>query len=513
MGDLNHELNRQAATKRLAALAARGAPVSIRPIEGGPEMGPWLRRAMGAVALTVASAASMAAVAPPASLPAHSPALAAAMQLGTVSVVVGGKAFETLHPMERVRLCKEVASEQRLSGHGLDWRDLYAVVQAETGWASRDGMGLNGKASFGLAQMEGATAEALGIDPHDPKQALAGVARLLKEAGAWAKAKGLSNRKAALSVYYNLSTRARNEWDGDSIDTLPRPTQQHIHNVQDGRRIATALAPRYEKFVMKAREALQSQEAIRADLAQQKTHLAGISAFGFGDVFKANAHGGNLRAKDLLSGQANNIASLAGDRASVTESMSVRLRMQGFPGSALRPSEDMARRIANQSRQDLQSQGLGKLTESLRYAGEAAAQVIASAKSRLVSQPQVANRNPIGTEFPALARVAVALGLPDVANTVSVHEITEGQPGEHAHERSMTANNRLAQDPENQMIKDATVMTAARGVLREQQAALAEALHRLAAHATSSGVQYALNEQGRMVAAAAAARPQRLVHA
>ena len=448
MDDLDRELNRKAAAARLGGLFARGAPVTIRPGHTGPDIGPWLRRAMGAAALTVASAASMAAAMPAGTpVPANSSALTEAMQLGSVNVVVGGKTFETLHPMERVRLCKEVATEQRLSGHGMDWRDLYAVVQAETGWASRNGQGLNGKASFGLAQMERATAESLGIDPDDPKQALAGTAKLLKEASAWARAKGVADKRAALSVYYNLSTKARNEWDGVSIDTLPKPTQQHIQNVKDGRKIATALAPRYEKFILKAREVLQAREAVRKDLAQQKAYLAGVSAFGFGEPFKAQAHGANLRVKELLTGQSRDVAGLAGDRSSVIESMSVRMRMRGFPGSALRPSEDMARRIANQSRKDLQSQGLEKLTDSLRYAGQAAADVIASAKARLVGQPQVANKNPLAAEFPALGRVAAVLGLPEIADSVSAREIAEGQPGEHAHERSMVANNRLAQDP------------------------------------------------------------------
>ena len=110
MDDLDRELNRKAAAARLGGLFARGAPVTIRPGHTGPDIGPWLRRAMGAAALTVASAASMAAAMPAGTpVPANSSALTEAMQLGSVNVVVGGKTFETLHPMERVRLCKELA--------------------------------------------------------------------------------------------------------------------------------------------------------------------------------------------------------------------------------------------------------------------------------------------------------------------------------------------------------------------------------------------------------------------
>lgn len=159
-------------------------------------------------------------------------------------VVVDGKPIETLQPMDRVRLCKIVAAEKNLKASGLDWRDLYAVVHAETGWAPRDGMGRNGKVSRGLAQLEDSTAKTLGVDPHNPKQAVGAVADLLKEAADWSRAKGYAISSGSMSVYYNLSTRSRNEWNGrskDAMDSLPIETQRHIINVSQGKLVANSL--------------------------------------------------------------------------------------------------------------------------------------------------------------------------------------------------------------------------------------------------------------------------------
>lgn len=511
MADFEREVNNLAATARLRSLLEGGSQVRIHggSVEGR-EISPWMRRAMGAVALSVAGAASAAA---PMTAPAgHAKELVDAMQLTPVQVVVSGKAYEAPHPMERVRLCKEIASEQRLNAHGFDWRDLYAIVQAETGWASREGKGLNGKPSFGLAQLEKATAESLGVDPHDAKQAIVGVAKLIKEASAWARARGVADKRAAISVYYNLSTKARNAWDGETIDTLPTPTQNHIRNLRDGHKIATSLAPRYEKFAIKARQALHAQAAIRADLEQQRAHLASLPPIGFGAAAVDGMPPAAAKARviDLLAGQVQ--ARREEVRVSADGSMSVQMRMQGFPGSALRPSEDMARRTLNQARRELQDQGLGRLADSLAYLGRVASDVVASARNRLGSQPLATAKNVFSAEFQTLAR-ALTGGDATLAGQRTSQQLADSQPDGRVLERSMAANLRLAQGGDGvRMIKDATVAASAPQALREQQLRLAEAVQRLAAQATSKGVQYALNEQGRMIAAAAGGQGQRLVH-
>jgi Transglycosylase SLT domain len=173
----------------------------------------------------------------------------------TFIVVVNGQEIESLIPEERIRLCKEVAKEARLKSSGLDWRDLYAVVHAESGWAPRDGMGFNGKISRGIAQIEDATAKSLGVDANDPKQSLEAVASLLKSAQRWSHARGHSLKDASLSVYYNLSTKGREMWDGVTTDDLPIPTQHHIANVKQGKLIATRIDKQLD--VQRGRESLK----------------------------------------------------------------------------------------------------------------------------------------------------------------------------------------------------------------------------------------------------------------
>lgn len=499
MAELDRELNNQVARGRLKSLLDSGAQISIHGTASVDDGGvsPWIRRAMGAAALTVAGAAAGA------QMPTDAiRQMAEAKNLQPVQVIVSGKVFEAPHPMERVRLCKEIASEQRLNSHGFDWRDLYAVVQAETAWAALNGMGLNGKASFGLAQMEDATAKALGIDPHDSRQALQGVARLLKEAAAWTRARGIEDKKAAVSVYYNLSTKARNEWDGVSVENLPTPTKNHIRNLRDGHKIATSLGPKYEKFMLKARQVLASQAAVKNDLVQQRAHIASLPAMGFeaGDVA-----GTKTRISDILASRHSDVGEAHVGEVAALSGMSVQMRMKGFPGSALRPSEEFARRSRNQVQESLRHQGLDRLTESLQFIGRAASDVVASARAALLSAAAATAGNSLSSEFPTLGR-AVAAGGSDLTAIVQLRtagDLAEAQPPAQVKSRAMVADARLSVNPEARVVKDVQIAAMAPDALRKQQAVMAQALQRLASQVTSSAAQYALNEQGRMVASAA----------
>ncbi len=498
MAELDRDLNNQVARARLQRVLDHSAPITIH--SGGADAGaisPWLRRALGAMALTVAGAAAGAQI-PQEKLR----DMAEAKNLPPVKVMIAGKAYEATHPMERIRLCKEIASEQRLNLHGMDWRDIYAVVQAETGWASRDGMGLNGKPSFGLAQMEEATAKSLGINPGDPREALVGVSRLLKEAAAWAKAKG-ADKKMALSVYYNLSTKARNAWDGVSADDLPVPTQNHIRNLRDGHRIATSLAPKYEKFVLAAQKAVHSQNAIREDLDQQRTHIAKIPVMGFEGM---DVEGARLRVSEML---ARRHAAPSDDHSQALASaggMSVQMRMLGFPGSALRPSEDMARRTRAQTVASLRSLGLDRLMDSLGVMGRSASDVVAAAKTRLMSAPALIAKSPLSIEFPTIARAVAAVGsnLESFVQSRSAEDLAQADGPEQSKARASTLNIRLSGGSASErLLDDVQIAAQAPAALRGQQLQLSDMLQRIASEATSSSVRFALNEQGRMVAFAA----------
>src|SRR5215218_9502388 len=64
----------------------------------------------------------------------------------------------TLEPAARLKLSRAAAEKAALHEVGLDFRDVYGVISAETSWVPRAGMGRNGVVSEGLGQFEPATA-------------------------------------------------------------------------------------------------------------------------------------------------------------------------------------------------------------------------------------------------------------------------------------------------------------------------------------------------------------------
>jgi len=174
-------------------------------------------------------------------------------RLHWLSVQVNGRVFRTPDPDSRLLLARSAAERAHLSEVGLDFRDVYGVITAETSWVARTGMGRNGVASQGLAQLEPATARALGVhDANDPVEAVHAAATLLKEAGQWsarriaglqlAGAERAARLREGISIYYNLSSTARQRWNGISHPDLPFETQRHIANVREGARQAEQIA-------------------------------------------------------------------------------------------------------------------------------------------------------------------------------------------------------------------------------------------------------------------------------
>jgi hypothetical protein len=161
----------------------------------------------------------------------------------------------TLEPAARLKLARSAADKAGLHEVGLDFRDVYGVISAETSWVPRAGVGRNGVVSEGLGQFEPATAKAVGLkDPNDAVEAVHAAARLLREAAVWSAQRiarlglGPDQRAAKLregvSIYYNLSTRARSTWSGLNTASLPVETLRHIHNVREGARQADQLNAR-----------------------------------------------------------------------------------------------------------------------------------------------------------------------------------------------------------------------------------------------------------------------------
>lgn len=161
----------------------------------------------------------------------------------------------TLDPASRLLLARSAAERARLEEVGLDFRDVYGVIHAESSWVPRAGMGRNGVVSQGLGQFEPATARAMGLrNPNDAVEAVHAAARLLREAAQWSARRiaGLSlspqqhaaKLREGVSIYYNLSTRSRSAWSGLNTDRLPVETQRHIRNVRLGARQAEQLHAR-----------------------------------------------------------------------------------------------------------------------------------------------------------------------------------------------------------------------------------------------------------------------------
>lgn len=166
-------------------------------------------------------------------------------QLNWVPVKVGGRDMLTPDPKSRLLLARSAADRAGLAEVGLDFRDVYGVIAAETSWVPRKGMGRNGVTSEGLAQFEPATARSLGVqDVNDAVEAVHAAARLLKEAAQWSarriaslgldRAERAARLREGVSIYYNLSSAGRERWNGISDATLPVETRRHIRNVRAG---------------------------------------------------------------------------------------------------------------------------------------------------------------------------------------------------------------------------------------------------------------------------------------
>lgn len=187
----------------------------------------------------------------------------------------------TLHPFDMVRLAREAASTLRQQGGGsVSPARIGAVLLAESAMVARTGLSANGKTpSFGLAQLEAATARSLGIaDPEDPRQAALGAAKLLSEGQRFARANQHVDPAIALSLNYNTSSALRRqliERHGASLSMadLPKPTQHHVQNMQFGEKLMVRFESLYDQHQTMAR---------KLDLAQANRSISAPITSGLG---------------------------------------------------------------------------------------------------------------------------------------------------------------------------------------------------------------------------------------
>jgi hypothetical protein len=288
-------------------------PPTLEPIPAAiPESGtlqvaaPQGTQAPHTQAVSFQSAPATGALAP---IPGDLAALRA--RLHWMSVQVNGRELRTPDPASRLLLVRSAAERARLADVGLDFRDVYGVITAETSWVPRTGMGRNGVASQGLAQLEPATARALGVrDANDPVEAVQAAARLLREAGAWSARRLAGLRlsevdravrlREGISVYYNLSSHARQRWNG-LTHTLPLETRRHIFNVRAGiaqaERLQTGVAPSAESLLAEASAAAQAPtSATPAVQHVASRRVAPVAAHPVGTI-SWSGHGGDAQGR------------------------------------------------------------------------------------------------------------------------------------------------------------------------------------------------------------------------
>jgi soluble lytic murein transglycosylase-like protein len=168
----------------------------------------------------------------------------------------GGKPVQTLDEASRILLAKAAAEKAGLREVGLNYHDVYGVIEAETSWIPRTGSSKNGTPNLGLAQFEPRTAKGMGLkDPNDPVQAVFAAAQYMKMGAEWASGKighlksdptlYAAKLREGVSVHYNLSVKGRNKWNGLNTAQLPVETQRHIRNAALGAKEAAELARKF----------------------------------------------------------------------------------------------------------------------------------------------------------------------------------------------------------------------------------------------------------------------------
>ena len=177
----------------------------------------------------------------------------------------------------RLLLAKSAAERAGLAEVGLSYKDVYAIINAETSWAPRTGASRDGTPNLGIAQFEPGTAKALGIkNPDDPIEAVHAAAAHIKEAALWsqdklravklAKADRADKLREGISIYYNLSTRGRNAWNGLNTEDLPIETQRHIANARMGFQEAAMLEAQ-----QRSREFGRGREVLTANASDSRS--------------------------------------------------------------------------------------------------------------------------------------------------------------------------------------------------------------------------------------------------
>lgn len=256
-----------AAASVAITVAAALSSQALRPASAPRAATTTAAPAAAVKSVTAAAAVAATRSAAPAAIRFAAPVAKAAVQIASEqslraqirfeTVRYAGKTIRTPDEESRLLLVQAAAERAGLRQVGLSFHDVYGVIEAETSWIPRTGMGKNGVASYGLAQFEPRTAKGLGLkNPEDPVQAVYAAAVNMKHGAEWAAERiehlELTPEQYAMklregvSIYYNLSVKGRNKWDGLNTAQLPIETQRHILNVRAGAEEAAQLSRRLD---------------------------------------------------------------------------------------------------------------------------------------------------------------------------------------------------------------------------------------------------------------------------
>jgi hypothetical protein len=180
-------------------------------------------------------------------------------QMRWLPIKYGSDVLKTPDAPSRLLLAQSAAKQAGLGDVGLSYRDVYGIINAETSWIPRMGASKDGTPNLGIAQFEPATAKAVGlVNPADPVEAVHAAALHMKDAALWS-AKRLAGLKLkpdeharklreGVSIYYNLSSRGRAQWNGKNTAKLPVETRRHIANARLGAREAAELEAQLQQI-------------------------------------------------------------------------------------------------------------------------------------------------------------------------------------------------------------------------------------------------------------------------
>lgn len=180
-------------------------------------------------------------------------------KLNWLPIRYAGNVLQTPDAQSRILLAQSAAQRAKLHEVGLSYRDVYGIINAETTWIPRLGASKDGTPNLGIAQFEPATARAVGLqDPSDPVEAIHAAALHLKDAAKWS-ARRISGLKLSpeqharklregVSIYYNLSSKGRSQWNGLNTAKLPVETRRHIANARVGAREAAELEAQLQQL-------------------------------------------------------------------------------------------------------------------------------------------------------------------------------------------------------------------------------------------------------------------------